>query len=88
MVDRFHYTGRTCSNAINGSMNPTSDNYRTVVAEVLNAVLEKRSSQIAYLKGSNVIPFMRVLFENMNTTSHVRDSLKKDDVEDCDLLEL
>lgn len=88
MVDRFHYTGHTCYNAFNGSMHPMLDDDRTVAAEVLNAVLEKGSSHIAYLKGANVIPFMRVLFANMNATSHVRDSLLKDDLEDHDILEL
>lgn len=88
MVDRFHYTGHNCSNIFNGSMHPTLDDDRSVAAEVLNAVLNKGVSHIAYLKGINVIPFMQVLFAYVNATWQVRDTMKRDDLEDEEVMDM
>lgn len=86
MVERFHYRDHYCSNIFNSSLHPTLDDDRSVAAEVLNAVLNKGVSHIAYLKGINVIPFMRILFAYVNSTSQVRDSVKRDDLKDEDVM--
>lgn len=72
----------------NGSMHPKFDNYRTVSAEVLNEVLDKGASHIAYLKGANVIPSMRILYAYINAISHVRDSAIITHLEDEDIMQM
>lgn len=86
MVDRFHFTGHTCSNSFNRTMQPGLDDERSNAAESLNYVIDKGASHIGYLKGSNVIHFMRMLFANINAVSHARDTFRRDDLEDEDIM--
>lgn len=88
VVDRFHFNGHGCCNVFNGNMHPFLDEDRSVSAEVINAIIEKGTSHIAYLKGENVIPFMKILFSQINATAVVRDRTGRTDLEDCDLLHL
>lgn len=81
IVDRFHYAGHTCSNMFNDNLHRVLDNDRSTSAEVINSVIDKCVCHIAYLKGTNVIPFMRVLFGHLNSFEHVRDGSKKKDME-------
>lgn len=85
LVDRFQYNGHICSNALNRSMNPKLDYDCSVTVELLNAVLDKGTSNIANLKDSNVIPFMWALFANINATSHAKNLILNDDIEDEDV---
>lgn len=64
------------------------DEDRSVSAEVINAIIEKGTSHIAYLKGDNVVPSMKVLFAQINGTAVVRDRTELGDLEDVDLLPL
>lgn len=88
VVDRFHFNGHVCCNVFNGNMHRFLDEDRIVSAEVVNAIIEKGTSHIAYLKGDNVIPFMKVQFAQVNATAVVRDRIKRSDLEDEDLLAL
>lgn len=87
MVDRFHFTGHTCSNMYNGDLQKELDEDRSTAAETINAIIDKGTSHITYLDGSNVIPFMRVLFAHLNATAAVKDKIGKGDVEDIDMAE-
>lgn len=73
VVDRFHYTGHTCFNVFNGNVHRTLDDDRSVAAEFINAVIDKATKHIAYLKGTNDIPFVKVFFAQMNLCTQVRD---------------
>lgn len=88
MVDRFHYIGHTCSNMYNGDLQIILDEDRTVAAEVINSLIDNGTTHIAYLEGRNVIPFMKLLFAQVNGLAHVKDFLNRSDVEDEDLLQL
>lgn len=85
MVDRFHFTGHTCSNIYNGDLYKKLDLDRSTAAEIINAIIDKGTSHITYIDGTNVIPFMRVLFATRNETAMVKDITGKEDVEDMDV---
>lgn len=88
VVDRFHLSGHVCSNMFNGNMHRFLDTDRSLAAEVINAIIDKGTSHIAYLKGNNVIPFMKIVFAQINATALVRDHVQRDDLEDDDLIKL
>lgn len=85
LVDRFHFTGHTCSNIYNGDMHRIMDSDRSVAAEVINAVIDKGTSHINYLDGRNVIPFMRIVFAFLNAMAVLKDNVKVD-LEDFDVM--
>lgn len=88
LVDSFHYAGHTCCNVFNGNLHRFLDDGRSAAAEVINSAIEKCVSHITYLKGANVIPFMQVLFRNLNPVAQVRVRTGKGDLEDEDIASL
>lgn len=88
VVDRFHFSGHNCSNIFNGSRHQQLDGDRSVAAEIINAIIDKGASHISYLDGRNVVPFMKVLFAQLNASARVRDYLGRADLEDEDILSL
>lgn len=86
VVDRFHCNGHNCCKVYNGNVHRFMDGCRSVSTEVINVIIDKGRSHIAYLKSNNVIPFMKVLFSQMNATAKVRDYIVKKDLEDVDVL--
>lgn len=82
MIDRFHFSGHICCNTFNGNVHRILDSDRSVAAEVINSIIEKGTNHVAYLKGSNVIPFMKVLFGQINSVARVRDRLGRSDLQD------
>lgn len=85
VVDRFHFTGHTCSNIYNGNMHRELDSDRIVAVEIINAIIDKGTSHITYLDGTNLIPFMRVFFAHLNGSATIKDRLGKGDLEDVDI---
>lgn len=59
---------------------------RRVAAEVTNSITDKGTSHIAYMKGCNIIPFMKILFAQMNANALLRDRLGRGDLEDEDIV--
>lgn len=80
VVDRFHFSGHEFCNISNGNLHHILENDRSVVAKVINSILDKGTTHIAYLKGSNAIPFMKVLFGQMNAYSCPWDRLSRADL--------
>lgn len=72
------------SNVFNGDMHHFLDEGRSVAAGIINAIIDRGTSHITYLKGDNVIPFMKVLFGKINATEHIIDALMCKDLEDDD----
>lgn len=52
VVDRFHFTGHITSNLFNGDMHRFLDEDTSVAAEIINAIIDKDTSHITYLKGT------------------------------------
>lgn len=88
IVDRFHFMGQNCSNALNGNLHRILDDDRSVAAEVNNAIIDKCSRHISYLEGRNAVPFMKVLFAHLNAMAHIREHVRRDDLEDDEVGQL
>lgn len=87
VVDRFQYSGHTCCNIFNGNVHRSIDSDRSVAAEVINSIIARGTTHISYLNGSNVIPFMKILFAQMNASAQVRDRLGRGDLEEEEILQ-
>lgn len=57
----------------NRNMHRELDSDRSVAAEIINAISDKVTCHIMYLDGTNVIPFMRVLFSPLNASATIKD---------------
>lgn len=86
VVDRFHYTGHNCSNIFNADAHRSLDADRSVAAEVINSLIDNGVAHITFLEGRNVMPFMKAVFAYINAAAHIRDKLRRDDLEDEDIL--
>lgn len=84
MVDRFHFTGHTCCDVYNGDLHRDLDGDRSVAAEVINSVINKGATNISYLDGFNVIPFLKVLLE-CQRYGKTKDDVGRGDLEDEDV---
>lgn len=73
IVDRFHFKGHTCSNQYNTARYKSLTRQRSTAAEVMNAVVEKSANFIRYLKGTNVKPYLKILFAVHNFKSMLKD---------------
>lgn len=56
-----------------------------MIAEVINAVINKCTNHINYLEGLNVFPFMKMLFGYLNACTYVHEKIGRGDLEDEDL---
>lgn len=72
VVDRFHFSGHTCSNLFNGNVHRVLDADRSAAAEFINSMIYKFVFHISYLKGENILPFMKVLFATLNACTYIR----------------
>lgn len=88
VVDRFHFTGNNCENVFNENVHRLLDGDRSVAAEVINSVIDKCVSHIYYLRGNNVLPFMKILFSYLNSCEYKRGFIGRSDLEDEELGQL
>lgn len=80
MVDRFHYRGHICCKILNADLHKDMDGDRSVSAEVINSIINKGASHIAYLDRSNVQSFIKVIFGHVNANAVVLDNTGKADL--------
>lgn len=88
VVDIFQFSGNVWSNMFNGKIHRLLDTDISVAAEVINGIMDKVTSHIAYLKGNNLIPFMKIIFAEINAAALIRDYVQWDDLEDDNLIKL
>jgi len=85
VIDRFHNTGHTCSKFFDADSYIGLNSHRSSTAESFNARISTSTHHMRFLKGDNLIPFLRIRFALLNLAAHFRSTFNRRDVEDEDL---
>jgi len=87
VIDRFQNKGHTCSKYFDADSYIGFAHSRSSSAESFNARIGKATHHMRYLKGTNLIPFLRIRFALLNLCAHFKGTFNRTDVEDDDLAE-
>lgn len=77
IVDRFHFKGHSCCNQYNPDLHKTLVNQLSCAAVIMNAVLDKSSSFIRYMKGQKRRQYLRIMFALKFFPSILKDQLNR-----------
>lgn len=86
LVDRFHFKSHTCSPLFDPAAYPELLYERTSTAESINAILAQTRRHFRFLRGSNVILFLRARMAIINLTYYIRSTETISDIEDQNLV--
>lgn len=86
LIDRFHFKSHICATVFDPTAYPRLDYERTSTAESINAVLAETRKHVRFLRGSNLIPFLRARMAILNIISYLRSTRTLHDIEDQDLI--
>jgi len=85
VIDRFHSKGDICTNYFDADSHIGLTNNKTSSAESFNARIGKSTHHIRFLKGTNLILFLRIRFALLNLCAHFKSTFHRTDIEDEDL---
>ena len=86
LINRFHFKSHICETVFDPTAYPLLDFGRTSTAESINALLAEKRKHVRFLRGSNLIPFLRARMAIVNIMSYLRSTTALNDIEDQDLI--